>query len=87
MLISDSINKVIQTIRQLGYGEISNVLIKDCDEKVEVQLSGSERRLVEFMKDNPEIDKIVVHQCAPAYVEYRLTLNGFQCSRKVKFSE
>lgn len=80
-------SRLIDTIRELGFGELYGVNIPETVYLNAKELAEPEWKLVTFIRaGHPTIDVLSVHQGLPALAENDGEFNGFRCRKKTKFA-
>jgi hypothetical protein len=86
LILSDEENSLLWAIRELGFGELYGVEIKDGTRAIEQTASIAERDLIETIRrGNQYFDVLYVHQGSPIMAEIDFKLNGFRCRKKIRF--
>lgn len=81
--------KLMKAILKLEFGELYNVEVPHTDARnvFTSAISPGMYSLITFIRDgNPTLDKIVVHECSPTFVETKGEIMGYQCLKKIKLS-
>ncbi len=81
----ESAIRLIETARKLKFGEICSIEVVYTGSPREVEVSRNEADLLNFLDENPCIDKLTVHQGEPVLAETNYESNGFRCRKKIKF--
>lgn len=77
--------KLIETTRQLRFGEICSIEVVYTGSPQQIEVSQNEADLLNFLDENPCIDRLIVHQGEPMLAETKCESNGFRCLKKIKF--
>lgn len=88
MKLSDYELELLDDIKKLQYGTISEIEVLDSTPKHDVNLSRQQKEFIEVIRSgNRHFRTIKVHQSEPAYAEvpYRLERTGFSCVKLYKF--
>jgi hypothetical protein len=81
-----SLEKLVQTTRDLKYGEMFGLDLDLGTPEKQFSVSQSEKDLVRFILDgNPYISVLTVHGGEPVLAEQDFVMNGFRCRKKTKF--
>ena len=84
--VNGPIHKLIETTRNLRFGEIYGVEIALEDPWTFIEVSTNERDLIEQIKDGLQyIDVLTVHNGEPVLAEVDDKVNGFRTRQKIKF--
>ncbi len=84
--VSEEESDLLWTIRELGFGELYGVEIKDGPQVFQLPVNRAEKDLVEFIRaGNQYLDILYVHQGSPIQVEIDFRLNSFRCRKKIRF--
>ncbi len=81
--------KLMKAILKLEFGELYNVEVPHTDtmDIFASAVSPGIYNLITFIRDgNPFLDKIVVHERSPTFVEVHGEIMGYQCLKKIKLS-
>jgi len=85
--IDKAVFNLIQTIRNLGYGEMFGVRIELTGDPTSEQLNNAEEMLAMIIEEGVQyIDVLTVHDGKPAMLETDFKMNGFHCRKKTKIS-
>jgi len=86
MQMPQAVGKLIQTIREIGYGEMYGVELNMATPETIMDVSHNERDMVRFILDgNPYLDVLTIHDSQPVYAEQDFASRGFRCRKKTKF--
>ena len=77
--------KLIETTRELKFGEVCGIEVPYTGLPRQFEVSNNEADLLDFLDENPCIDRLTVHQGEPVLAETKYESNGFRCLKKIKF--
>jgi hypothetical protein len=86
--VSPRVHDLLQAIVLLDFGEIVDVSIpiNMSDDQIEVGVSETQRKLVDFIRDGHQFfDRIIVHQGEIKQADFRTEINGYSVIQKVRF--
>mgnify|MGYP001049408314 CR=1 FL=1 len=84
MLISNAEKDLIMTIREVEYGELYDILIVKQKPQNEVGMRRGNVKLIKCIRENPEVEKIVIHEGEAKQVEVLGKSNDFRYRRKIR---
>jgi hypothetical protein len=84
--VSDAEAALIETIRDVQYGEIYGAEVEDQPPDARIELTEKEKCLIDLIRGGSQyLSVITVHGGEPAYAEDDKKVNGFSCRIKYKF--
>lgn len=84
--VSRQEQKLLDTIRAIGYGELFGVEIDDAPKEINLDVSMNCQDLIEMIRNGAQhIDVLTIHQGEPVMAETDYKDNGFRCRKKTKF--
>jgi hypothetical protein len=79
---------LLTLITKIEYGEIVSALVPDADRGIKMDLDPHQSALIEVVRENPSLDRIMVHDSKPQYVEVSGEWRGeavtFRYKKKIK---
>ncbi len=86
LIVSKEESDLLWTIRELGFGELYGVEIRDGPKDTVFRANQQEADLIEAIRaGNQYLDVLYVHQGSPIMVEIDFKVNGFRCRKKIRF--
>jgi hypothetical protein len=86
LTLSKEEQDLLWTIRELCFGELFGIEIKDTPKTCALKVSPSERDLIDLIRSGTQkIDILSVHMGEPVLAEVDFKLNNFRCRKKIKF--
>ncbi len=81
--------RVLDVARQVGFGELHNIELLDCDASEERQVSPNQQKFIHLVRSDgiSFISKIVVHNGEPAVIEIGGSSQGIKYTRKLKVAD
>lgn len=85
-IVSTAEYALLVAMREVQFGNLYGVEIKDQRPIVTQQLSQAEKDLIGYIRAGAQyIDILTVHNGQPTLAETDIKLNGFRCRKRVKF--
>lgn len=90
MLISYLVSRnecdLLETIEEIGHGEIYGLEISSQSPTIEVRIASANRDLLNAIRNGLQyIDVLTIHDGEARMAEVNYKTNGFSCRRKIKF--